>query len=276
MLKQRIITAIILSFVFLAVLFGLPSEGFSAFLAIVVAVAAWEWSHLSGFDRRWQRALYILITLLVMAACGYWAELHNDAWNTDALRALLLCAVAFWGFALLWVQSYPSSALLWSARPLRLIMGLFVLVPTWLSVTYIHARPSGEWLLLLMMVSVATADTGGYFVGRRFGRYKLAASVSPGKTIEGFLGGLCSNALLAALVWWLTHGHFGVIASILMATSLASVLGDLLESMVKRHRGVKDSGQLLPGHGGILDRIDGITAAAPVFALGVLLSGWQL
>ena len=123
---------------------------------------------------------------------------------------------------------------------------------------------------------VAAADIGGYFAGRKFGKRKLAPAVSPGKTWEGFSGGLIANLLLGSLIAYLTGSNIGLLLAIVVPTSLFSVLGDLLESMVKRHAGVKDSGVILPGHGGILDRVDSITAAAPVFALAVLASGWTL
>jgi phosphatidate cytidylyltransferase len=154
-------------------------------------------------------------------------------------------------------------------------MGLLVLLPTWLALVYVRSLESGQWLVLLAIVLIAIADMGGYFSGRYFGRRKLAIHVSPGKTWEGFWGGQLCNAVLALLIVAFNNDLSFVIVSIVIMASLASVLGDLLESMVKRHRGIKDSSQLLPGHGGVLDRVDGITAAMPFFALGLLLSGWH-
>ncbi|RYZ95959.1 MAG: hypothetical protein EOO68_17675 [Moraxellaceae bacterium] len=118
------------------------------------------------------------------------------------------------------------------------------------------------------------SNIGGYFSGRRFGKHKLAPSVSPGKTLEGFAGGLLSNLILVGMIAYLTGNNVWLLLAIVVPTSLFSVLGDLLESMVKRYAGVKDSGVILPGHGGILDRVDSVTAAAPVFALALLASGW--
>lgn len=128
--------------------------------------------------------------------------------------------------------------------------------------------------MLLIVAVVACADIGGYFAGRRWGKRKLAPAVSPGKTWEGFLGGVCFNFLLSLVVWGLVGGNYFMLLAIILPASLASVLGDLFESMLKRHRGIKDSSALLPGHGGVLDRVDGLTAAAPVFALALLSTGW--
>ena len=157
------------------------------------------------------------------------------------------------------------------------LMGALVLLPPWLSVVYLLSYDIGRLLLLGMVVVVAFADIGAYFAGKRFGRRKLAPAVSPGKSWEGFWGGflLCQlTAVAASLLLPIPQLSLVGLMAIVACSSLASVLGDLVESMVKRHRGVKDSGVLLPGHGGFLDRIDGITAAAPVFALGLILAGW--
>jgi phosphatidate cytidylyltransferase len=171
------------------------------------------------------------------------------------------------------VQGYPSSGVLWGHGILRLLMGTLVLIPTWVALVYVRQQDNGAWLVLLLMLIVALADSGGYFVGRRFGKHKLAPAVSPGKTWEGFAGGLAANCLLALLLAQSLNVNVLIMLALAVPTSLVSVLGDLLESMVKRHAGVKDSGAILPGHGGILDRVDGITAGAPVFALALLASG---
>ncbi len=153
-------------------------------------------------------------------------------------------------------------------------MGLLTLLPTWLALVYLRALPNGEWKIVFLLGLVAAADIGAYFSGSTFGRRKLAPSVSPGKSWEGFWGGLALSMLLALAVWWFCWRTLPLPAWLLVVacTVLASVLGDLLESMIKRQRGVKDSGTLLPGHGGIMDRLDSISAAAPIFALGLLLA----
>jgi phosphatidate cytidylyltransferase len=157
------------------------------------------------------------------------------------------------------------------------LMGLLVITPAWLSVVFLLSYSYGALLLLYMVVVVALADIGAYFAGRAWGKRKLALKVSPGKSWEGVWGGLAACTALGCVTFLVLRppqlGVVGILA-IVLSTAMASVLGDLLESMVKRHRGVKDSGAILPGHGGLLDRIDGHTAAAPVFALGLILAGW--
>jgi phosphatidate cytidylyltransferase len=194
----------------------------------------------------------------------------------ESIQWILLLGCVWWAVALLWVQTYPQSALLWGYRLIRAAMGLLVLVPAWVALTFVRAQEQGAWLLLLMAAIVACADIGGYFTGRRWGRRKLALAVSPGKTWEGFAGGVVANLLLALVLWLVIGGSFLLFLALILPASLVSVLGDLLESMLKRHRGIKDSSALLPGHGGVLDRIDSLTAAAPVFALVLLSIGGTL
>lgn len=268
MLKQRIITAIFLALGFVGVLFFVPSQFFALFMAVVVAVGAWEWAGLSGFSSTKQRAVYVVTSLALLWGTYQYMGMGHQL-SDEAIRTILMAGCSFWALALLLVQGYPSSAILWGARFSRAAMGLIVLLSTWVSIVYVHAHEQGAWLVLLLITIVAAADSGGYFVGRKFGRRKLAPAVSPGKTWEGFAGGLGANLLLCALLTLFVGWSWWFIAVLVIPTSVVSVLGDLLESMLKRHAGLKDSGTLLPGHGGVLDRIDGITAAAPVFALAL-------
>ncbi|HEY7886218.1 MAG TPA: phosphatidate cytidylyltransferase [Cellvibrionaceae bacterium] len=280
MLKQRVITAFALVAVFLAALFGLPDPLFAAFTATVVLIGAWEWSNLAGFRRRRGRFAYVLLMAIFVTFLAIYLNILTftrdpfkpliTAISEDRYQQLLVIGAVFWALALLWVQGYPSSAILWGRRPLRALMGVLVLGPTWVALTYVRAQPNGAWLLLLIVAIVALADIGGYFVGRRFGRHKLAPNVSPGKTWEGVAGGVLANILLSLLLWMFLDVPLWVILVLVIPTSLVSVLGDLLESMIKRQRGIKDSSALLPGHGGVLDRVDSLTAAAPIFALALL------
>jgi phosphatidate cytidylyltransferase len=172
------------------------------------------------------------------------------------------------------VQGYPSSAVLWGSSAVRLLMGLFVLLPAWLALSWLAAQDGGHWLVMVVILTVVCADIGAYFSGRALGRHKLAAEVSPGKTWEGFFGGVITVLVVISIViaFSPSQRHLWLEWTIVeVAAVLAAVLGDLLESMVKRHRGVKDSGRILPGHGGVLDRIDSLTAALPVFALFYIL-----
>lgn len=279
MLKQRVITAIILTIVFLSALFSLSLSGFALFIAGVVLVGAWEWSNLSSLGSFAQRSAYACFIAVVLVATTWSTDLlsvEQSGLNLGVIKLILLLSIGWWIVALLLVKTYPSSSAFWGRPAIRLIMGVFVLVPTWLALVYVRAQPQGAWLVVMIAGIVAAADTGGYFSGRKFGKHKLAPAVSPGKTLEGFVGGLFSNLLLAGLVAYLSGSNFLLLLAIVLPTSLFSVLGDLLESMVKRFAGVKDSGVILPGHGGILDRVDSITAAAPVFALTLIVSGWVM
>jgi phosphatidate cytidylyltransferase len=277
LLKLRIITAIVLAPGFLVGLFFLPWFGFIVFVGLVTLTGAWEWANLAGFESTSQRFLFSVLTCLVMLLVAWYTGLAEGVIYLTETRHVLLIAGAWWAVALLWVQGYPSSAVLWESRWVRALMGWLVLVPCWLSMSYLHQESQGSLLILLVMVTVIVADTGAYFTGKAFGRRKLLFQVSPGKSWEGFWGGLIACLLLALLVEIYTgFDQWVALLVIMLFTSLGSVLGDLLESMVKRHRNIKDSGSVLPGHGGMLDRIDSITAAAPIFTLGIILSGWSL
>lgn len=276
MLKQRVITAVILTIIFLSALFGLPAGYFSFFIGAVVLIGAWEWANLSGCGALWQRVAYTAVVFILLFAAAVFLGFKGEAspnLDLDVIRKLLIVGCFWWACALLLVQGYPSSALLWGQGFSRLIMGVLVLIPTWVALVYIRQQVNGALLVLLLMLVVALADIGGYFAGRRFGKRKLALAVSPGKTWEGFAGGLCANMVLALVLAFGLGVSLPLVLAVIIPTSLVSVLGDLLESMVKRHAGVKDSGTILPGHGGVLDRVDGITAGAPVFALALLASG---
>ncbi len=275
-LKQRIITGLSLAVALVAAVIYLPVQALAVVFGLGILIAAWEWSNLAGYMQHWARAAYAFAHGLIMVAvyehCGFAGTV-----DLTAVQPILGLAGLWWSIALLWVMSYPGSATFWNTRPMLGLMGILVLIPAWLAIIYLLEDPQGRWLLLFMFVIVAGADIGAYFSGKQFGKRKLALAVSPGKSWEGVWGGLVVCALLALLVSnWIQPPQLsqGAILAIVLTTAFVSVLGDLLESMVKRQRGVKDSGTLLPGHGGILDRIDGHTAAAPIFALGLILAGW--
>lgn len=279
MLKKRIITAVCLVLVFLLDLFFLPAPWFMGLIALVSLIAVWEWSDLSGLKNRFQRVVYC--TFMIAAALGVMNFTGVSAGmeipqivNQDNILTMLSIAGAWWAIALLWIQGYPSSAILWGSRWVRLFMGLFVLLPCTVGLFFLHQQPSGTWLILWVAAIVSAADIFAYFSGRAFGKHKLAKNVSPGKTWEGVLGGVVACTALALLVAYLADKSIVLTLLIVVPTAFASVVGDLLESMVKRHRGIKDSGSILPGHGGVLDRIDGLTAAIPVFALMLAVFGW--
>ena len=270
MLKQRVITGFFLAVGFLSALFALPASGFIVLMGVVLAYAAWEWSHLAGLVSSAGRSSYVLFVVALGASLALYLGFETSSLLTENFRSLLLLACVWWAIALLWVQSYPSSSLLWARHWACLLMGLLVLLPMWLALAGLMTLDNGPRLVLSVVLLVALADIGGYFVGRAIGRTKLAPKVSPGKTWEGLLGGqlaIVAVVLGTGLTMDVEIERLGLWLLLAMVTGLASVLGDLLESMLKRQRGVKDSGTILPGHGGVLDRIDGLTAALPVFTL---------
>ena len=268
MLRLRIITALCMIAIFLPALFLMPPMLFSIATVPLVLIAGWEWSRLVKIRSVIARIGYLLLIVMTLFAFSLWLGLP-DMFDPQRAQQLLLVAVGVWAFIFLWIQGYPSSAILWSARPILGLLGLMLLGFTWIAIVTILNYQSGQWLLLLAIVIIVLADVGGFFAGKYFGKHKLAPIISPGKTWEGFVGGLLlEGVLVGSLVWYLSD-HVTVLGLSLLVIPVAlySVLGDLFESMIKRHSGVKDSGRLLPGHGGVLDRIDGVMAALPMFGL---------
>ena len=268
MLKERIITALILLPIVLWCVFGATgSEPFMAFAGALVLVGAWEWTALMKVSLPIARAGFV-----VLVAVGIVAAALPQAMP---LRVPLFgLATGFWLVALRMVTGYPESVRYWAKGLVLLPMGLILLIPAWSGLVDLHK--ASPWWLMYLFALVWGADTGAYFAGRALGKNKLAPAVSPGKTIEGMVGGLVltMGIMVAVGIYRELPGlRFVAFAGLSLLTVLASVLGDLVESMVKRHAGVKDSGSIFPGHGGALDRIDSLTAAAPVFALGWWLSG---
>lgn len=277
MLKQRIITGIIMAGLFVAAIAFLPVPALAALFALMVALGGWEWARLAGWQAVPARILFVLVVLGGVAALYLYTGL-DVAPVRESVQPFVGLACLWWSIALLWVKGYPGSAVLWRNRAMRSLMGLLVLVPAWLAAVYLLSLPRGGVIVVVMILAVVVADIGAYFSGRQFGKHKLAEHVSPAKTWEGFWGGVVCCTVLAVLVWYFLPERYAVslpaVIVVVVATALASVVGDLTVSMVKRESGVKDSGSLLPGHGGILDRLDSICGAAPVFTLGLMLGGW--
>jgi phosphatidate cytidylyltransferase len=270
--KQRVITAVGLVIGLLALLFSLNPLHLSLAVAPIVLLAGWEWSSLMGLTTKRHKLLYLVLLALVLVISGLTLDLFG-AINVSLGQTLCLAVSVLWAVIFLWVQGYPSSAILWSPRPILGLLGLVLLAITWVAIALIIHQPHGPWLLLFAFVVVALADIGGYVAGNLFGRHKLAPMVSPGKTWEGFFGGILLQCILiASMVPFMPEKiTIAMLIALVIPVSLYSVLGDLFESMVKRHSGVKDSGNILPGHGGVLDRIDGLIAALPLFVLLFLL-----
>lgn len=267
MFKQRVITAVALAAAFLAMLLNLSALAFSLVISLLVVIAGWEWSNLMKLSSAVGKAGYLLLLSLSMAAASHWLGMF-ERFDQARAQQMFQVAAALWAIIFLWIQGYPSSAILWAARPMLGLLGLLLLTFTWAAVASILHHESGQWLLLLAIAIIALADVGGYIAGNLLGKHKLAPIVSPGKTWEGFAGGMFFQLLLiVGLVTVLPDVVLSSLFILIIPVALYSVLGDLFESMLKRHSGVKDSSRLLPGHGGVLDRIDGIMAALPLFAL---------
>ncbi|WP_114326381.1 phosphatidate cytidylyltransferase [Candidatus Colwellia aromaticivorans] len=285
MLKQRIITALILAPAAILAIFYLPLAYFAALLMVVIGIGAWEWGPLMGFKGNTKRLGFAAITLILIGVI--WAFLSPiDLWiNNNELHiyamSLLWIAVAWWILSAFLMFSYPNLSGFWSQyHSVRGMFGWLTLIPTWVAFMVIRAHDyqadsyHGAQLLMFLFLMVWSADIGAYFVGKAIGKNKLMPNVSPGKTFEGFLGGVVFACLLVAITAYTLGWTNDQIITVLLVTVLittVSVLGDLNESMFKRQAGVKDSGSILPGHGGILDRIDSLTATAPVFALCYVL-----
>jgi phosphatidate cytidylyltransferase len=272
MLKQRVITACVLLLVLLVVVLVFPVAGFQLFIGLMLALAAWEWSRLSGLQHQVSRLLYLAVFL---------ALLYLIRMNADQARFIITLGILWWLVAWVLIKLYPGFTHVWHRTPLLLAMGLLVLLPGWLALLYLRDNPDFRQYVFLFFAMVAAADIGAYFSGKKFGRHKLSPTVSPNKTWEGFAGGVFA----CCVVLWLSLpvlelGAFELnVAAVLKATGGAaflagySVVGDLFESMMKRQANVKDSGTLLPGHGGVLDRIDSMTAALPLYTLVLMWAG---
>jgi len=263
MLRQRVLTAIVALAVLGVVLFVVPAIVARIVVTLLLLGAAWEWSGFI-FDRKDKlRFVYAAFIAILIAAVFV---MSADASLVDVV---LKVALGWWLAALAWMFFFPTPI----AKPVAWICGALVIVPAWLALDLLYLqRPE---MLLFALLIVWVADIGAYFVGKGFGRVKLAPQISPGKTWEGVLGGLSAVIVLAAMGSQVLGINIAVLVPFCVAVAMLSIVGDLTVSMFKRNAGVKDSGSLFPGHGGVLDRIDSVTAAAPLFALALSWIGMQ-
>lgn len=263
-IKQRILTASILAPIAILSIFILPHFEFALFTTILLSIAGWEWCKLIGLKKVPEQVIYLIgLVLLFFISHTFFA-----------FTALIIAAI-WWIFVLYLVQQFPRSKKIWSQHKIIFAcMGYLLLVPCWIAVLKLH-NLSPSYLLFGLFIIWGT-DTGAFLIGLQWGKHKLVPNVSPGKTVEGFVGGIFFAilvSLLGAYIMRLPHEKWPAFIVLAIFVAIASVIGDLFESMIKRYAGVKDSGRWLPGHGGLLDRIDSWTCALPVFALGMLIIG---
>ena len=255
MLKLRIITAIISLVILGVVLFVLPPSVAALVIAFLVLAGAWEWSGFLGLSASAARVGYVALFGGLMAIVVLVIPERSDL--------VLQAACVWWFIAFIWTFLFPTPI----PVAIRWLAGAIVLVPLFVAMLFLY-RVSPQMLLFALLI-VWVADMGAYFAGKQFGRVKLAPSISPGKTWEGVFGGLTMVAILTAIWAYFTDMDLAVMLPFCLAVGAVSVVGDLTVSMFKRTAGVKDSGKLFPGHGGVLDRVDSVSAAAPLFSLGL-------
>lgn len=282
MLKERILSAIFMIIAVLAAIFWLSPLPLTLLSAAIIVAAMWEWAQFAGFKRPVPRAITAMVTIclllfIIFANTDY---IRATRFLTDETTPILFLGCIWWIIAFMLVVTYPKSAKIWGKSIVaKFLFGFATLIPFFIGVlalrfyNYTLNPYQGTYLFLYVCLLVWGADSGAYFVGRAFGKRKLAPKVSPGKSWEGVIGGLITSGIIAFVFLQLTPSNvFGrelatlpfILVSI--ATVAISILGDLAESMFKRQAGIKDSSQLIPGHGGILDCIDSLTAAIPFFA----------
>lgn len=267
MLKLRILTALILLPLVLMAIFYLPQLPFAGICTLVILLAAWEWSKLMGWQNIFLRLSYVLIVLLMLGFVLTFALMLPSIYMITLGATVWLVITAY----LFYIRRKPQLPRF--PNWLVFTMGLIVLVSCWESLIVLHRKPA---ILLYMLLIVWLTDTVAYFAGRAWGKHKLAPVISPGKTAEGTRTAFIVLALFALVAQWLLGRPEQEPLAWIFATLpaiAAAVAGDLFESLLKRLQDLKDSGQLLPGHGGLLDRIDSLLAVAPVFACGAVMQG---
>jgi phosphatidate cytidylyltransferase len=266
-----VVTAVVMATVLISAVLLLDTPWVALLIGLVVSAGALEWARLSGLDTPLVQILYAL-ALIAAGGALYLVEPRELP-----ARVVAVVAALWWVMVGLRLITHHRPEGFFASPGVRLMAGLLTLLPPWYLLVFMHSRPDqGPLLMLYTMALVWIADTGAYFAGRRLGRRKLASHISPGKTIEGLAGGLAATALWGVIgaIWLgLSFAQGLLLVGVVVLTGIISVAGDLLESVLKRVAGVKDSGHLLPGHGGVLDRIDSATAAVPVAVLGLGLLG---
>lgn len=263
MLKQRVITAAVLLVIFIAVFFAANERVFQLVMAIVAAASAYEWANLSACKTRQSQIISVVVGFLALLINGFLL-------SSGFVGFIATLALLFWLYALHKLRTAPVRMSIRSADWVGVLLGAALILVTVACVQTLRfdAPHASAWLLLYCLALVWVMDTGAYFAGKRFGRNKLAPKISPGKTREGVVGGVAAASSLFLLTVLFGQWPEGSLLAVFLATLIAapfSVVGDLFESRLKRAAGAKDSSDLLPGHGGVLDRIDGVLATVPMF-----------
>lgn len=278
MTRTRLLAALVMAPVAIAAILLLPTDWMMALAAVVFLLGLWEWFDLAEIEDTLARTVLLVAHLALMVAL-IWASRSSDGFSFVLLKLMTMIGVVWWLLALAWLgRSRFASDHDTHARVFKLAAAALAVIPAWCALAWIHAgEPNGHrWLLTALMV-VWAADTGAYFSGRKFGRHKLSPKISPNKTVEGLVGGMLLAivvGVLLSLFAGASAAQLPAVALVSLLAALFSVVGDLFESLLKRHAGVKDSGHMIPGHGGILDRLDGVLAALPAFALGKAVLGF--
>jgi phosphatidate cytidylyltransferase len=273
MTKTRVLAALVLTPIAIAAMLWLPTPWLMAAAAVLFLAGLWEWFKLADVDDTLARTVLLVANLALMVAIVWASRLPGGGLSWVLFKLATMIGVIWWLLAGLWLKHYAfASDHDTHARIFKLAAGTLAIVPAWCAAAWIHGEsPMGHRWLFIAVGLVWAADTGAYFVGRHFGKHKLSPRISPNKTVEGLLGGLIAGVVAAVAFAPLAGASVAQLPLVALVAFVAvafSVVGDLFESLLKRHVGAKDSGHLIPGHGGILDRIDGVIAALPVFVLG--------
>ena len=261
MLKTRVITALVIAPIVLALIFFTPDWLFALAMLAMALAGAWEWSALAGRPGIKAR-LWLVAFFGVLVAAG--VSLQRGMPQVSWLTLYSAVALAWWLFSLVWLAVWRAEF----PKSVKVLCGVITLLPSLAAVVAIRAV--SPWYLVMLLLLTVAADVGAYFAGRAFGKHKLAPLVSPGKTWEGVVGGMVLAALVALIEGrWLPMVPAGIYIVVTLLVVALSIVGDLSESLFKRQAGLKDSGSLFPGHGGVLDRVDSLTAAAPLYWLAM-------
>ena len=282
MLLYRVITAALLAIALLVLLFGLPKTLFVSSLLFILFAATWEWSNLAGYNYTSSKIAFIGVFLILAFCAVFWLD-FNRSFNGDRafLSLIFLVAIIFFSVVLIF-SSQKFKHLVLNSLPFVSVMGMSVFLALWIAILTVISFENGRFLLLFGILIVVLSDVGGYVVGKLFGRNKLAPQISPGKTWEGLAGSCFFSLGLLFFLGQTNQVFFNaaiagnqavIIFFLMMPIVIVSVIGDLFISVIKRFSGVKDTGHILPGHGGMLDRIDGLMLAIPVFALLISILG---